>query len=177
MNRDAELAAIETLAPGPDDTVLAIGFGPGVGIGLLAARLSSGRVIGIDPSDAMVKEASRRNARFLHDGKVELHQARVEHIPLEDATCHGAIAVNSAQLWTPFAAGVAELARVLRPGGRLVTLTHDWALERTAAANVGTWLEEARATLEHHAFENIDTWRAQADRGHSVALCARKTES
>ena len=172
MNRGAEVAAVETLAPGPHDTVLAIGFGPGVGVELLAARLVGGRVVGVDPSGVMMREATRRNARFIDHGKVQLHRAGVQAIPVSDASCDGAIAVNSAQLWQPFADGVAEVARVLRPGARLVTLTHDWALEKQAG-RVDAWLESARETLERHGFTEIEHWRAHVERGRSITLCAR----
>lgn len=174
MNRAAEREAIETLRPASGDTVLVIGFGPGVGVELLAERLASGRVIGIDPSASMVREAARRNARFMHDGKVELHRASVERIPLPEASCDGGIAVNSAQLWDPLEVGVQELARVLRPTGRLVALTHTWAIGRTSEGTVEQWLELAANTLDRHGFDGIKHWRAAADRGTSVALTARR---
>ena len=52
-NRAAEAEAVERLGSSVADTVLAIGFGPGVGVALLAARLTSGTVVGVDPSAAM----------------------------------------------------------------------------------------------------------------------------
>ena len=41
MNRDMERTAVAELNPSPNDSVLAIGFGPGVGIELLAEVLPS----------------------------------------------------------------------------------------------------------------------------------------
>jgi ubiquinone/menaquinone biosynthesis C-methylase UbiE len=61
-NREAEAEAIAELDPAPDATVLAIGFGPGVGLKLLAPRVS--RVVGVDPSRVMVSERnSQREQR------------------------------------------------------------------------------------------------------------------
>ena len=60
LNRDMEHAAIGVLGPGDADSVLSIGFGPGVGLTELVARLRNGRAAGIDPSPAMVAHGVRR---------------------------------------------------------------------------------------------------------------------
>ena len=57
LNRDMERAAIGVLGPADSDHVLSIGFGPGVGLTELLARLGDGRAAGIDPSPAMVAQA------------------------------------------------------------------------------------------------------------------------
>src|SRR5688572_235344 len=46
----------------PTDIILEIGFGPGVAIKAIAVQITSGKVIGIDPSPLMVKQASHLNA-------------------------------------------------------------------------------------------------------------------
>jgi hypothetical protein len=45
-------------------------------------------------------------------------------LPAPNGAFHGAIAVNSIQLWEPLDDSIGEVARTLRPGGRLVALTH-----------------------------------------------------
>lgn len=57
-NCDAEAEAIEELDPGPDDHVLTIGFGPGIGVELLAPRVA--KVTGIDLSTLL--DASLRTS-------------------------------------------------------------------------------------------------------------------
>src|SRR4051812_2684160 len=52
----------------PADRVLEIGFGPGVAITELAARATQGQVYGIDHSQVMVEQASRRNAAAIRAG-------------------------------------------------------------------------------------------------------------
>lgn len=166
-NVDAEREAVEELAPEPDHAVLAIGFGPGVGVAQLAARVAE--VGGVDPSWAMVRTARRR----VRGGRVRLERSTAERIPWPDNSFDGAIAVNSIMLWRPLDAAVTEVARVLRPGARLVTLTHDWALARGRDETLDGWLADATATLRAGGFTDVRTWRAKAENGRSVALAAR----
>ncbi len=128
MNRDMERAAVEELAPGPDASVLAVGFGPGVGIAELLPRLPHGVVGGVDPSATMVQQARRRNAGAIEHGQVLLERGTADSIPWPTSTFTGVVAVNSLQLWEPLDASVREVVRVLAPGGRLVTVTHVWAI-------------------------------------------------
>jgi ubiquinone/menaquinone biosynthesis C-methylase UbiE len=173
MNRAAEAEALEMLAPAPDASVLAVGFGPGVGLALLADRLTVGRVVGVDPSGTMLKTATRANRTAIAAGRVELRQARADATGAPDATFDGAVAVNSLQLCAPFAATAGELARVLKPGARLVSLTHDWALARHGGS-AEAWLAEARAALAAAGFVELRDFRGQAEKGRIVALTAQR---
>ena len=97
------------------DDVLEVGFGGG---GLLAHLLAAtdGRVIGADISEAMLRRAARR---FRGVERVELLAASAECLPLPDSSVDRACTVNSLYFWPDPAAAMRELARVLRPGGRL----------------------------------------------------------
>ncbi|HEY1749987.1 MAG TPA: methyltransferase domain-containing protein [Caulobacteraceae bacterium] len=172
-NRAAEAEAIERLAPAADHHVLVIGFGPGVGVRLLAARMTAGEVVGVDPSTTMARTAARANRAAIAVGRVALHVARADAVPAPDATFDSAIAVNALQLCEPFAATCAELARVLKPGARLVGLTHDWALAGRAGS-VGAWNAMAGAALETAGFVEIAAFRGRAERGKIVGLTARR---
>jgi ubiquinone/menaquinone biosynthesis C-methylase UbiE len=103
----------------PGDHALDVGCGPGIAVELATHTVTTGRVIGIDPSEAMLREARRRN-RGTTD--VVLEQAAVETIPLDDASVDVAWALNSLHHWHDRAAGLAEVRRVLRPGGRFVVV-------------------------------------------------------
>lgn len=170
-NRDAEAEAVELLDPKPGDSVVAVGIGPGVGVSLLAERLTAGQVVGVDPSAVMLEEAK---ARCGHLEQVELVRTSADDLPVDDATIDGVIAVNSIQLWEPFEASIAEVARVLRPGGRLVTLTHDWAIERSTTRSVEDWVQWATQVCSDHDLIETASWRARAENGRSVAFIARK---
>ena len=64
---------------GPDDRVLEIGFGPGVDI----ARASgiAKFVAGVDHSDVMVRQATRRNGPAIREGRVELRHGVAAQLP------------------------------------------------------------------------------------------------
>jgi len=109
----------EVLDVQPHDRVLEVGFGPGVGIALMAKRATKGKVAGVDPSEVMLIQATRRNARAIHAGRVELKLGAAEQLPFPDAHFTKAFALHSIYFWPSVERGVAELHRVLQPGGRL----------------------------------------------------------
>ncbi len=153
INRDMELAAIGELNPSPHHQVLAIGFGPGVGIRELDALLPVGNVAGIDPSATMVQLARRRNRLAVEAGRVVLRQAGAEAIPWPDGAFDGVIAVNSIQFWQPLEVAIGEVARILRPSGALVAVTHNWAIEKTAP--LPQWVERLTELLTPCGFSSI----------------------
>lgn len=104
------------LAPGL--TALEVGFGPGVDLGrLLQAVGDAGRVSGVDVSEAMVREARRRNAEAIRSGRLALSQGSVSALPFAAGAFDVALAVNCAQFWPDLLGGFRELRRVVRPGG------------------------------------------------------------
>lgn len=109
--------AIEGLEIGECDRVLEIGFGGGRLLRDIAAR-SSGDIFGIDISAAVVARGRRRLADV--GGRVQLFEASVQALPLPDGEVHKAVSLNSLYFWPDPEAAFGELARVLRPGGRLV---------------------------------------------------------
>jgi hypothetical protein len=64
LKADIEHRAVDRLALRDDEPALAIGFGPRVGLVHLGRRIGGGgRVVGVDPSSAMVQQAARRSRR------------------------------------------------------------------------------------------------------------------
>ncbi len=172
-NREAEVEAVERLAPAADAHVLAIGFGAGVGIELLFQHMARGRVTGVDPSAAMIKAAEKRNRAVLIEGRLVLAPATAAAIPVAAATFDGAIAVNSLQLCDPIAVTAAELARTMRAGARLVSLTHDWAILRHAPS-IEAWTRGVLQALAAQGFVEGRSFLGRAEKGRSVALIARR---
>src|SRR5204862_367510 len=64
--------------------VLEVGFGPGVGIRMVAALARRGRIAGVDPSALMVKRARWRNRKAIHSGRVDLRRGDVRALPWPD---------------------------------------------------------------------------------------------
>ena len=72
--------AVEMLNVQPTDRVLELGCGPGVAIAALATRATRGLVVGVDRSDVMIRQARRRNADAIREGRVELIHSPVERL-------------------------------------------------------------------------------------------------
>jgi ubiquinone/menaquinone biosynthesis C-methylase UbiE len=69
----------------------------------------------------MFHMASVRNAAAIQAGRVDLKLAVAENLPFDDATSDWAISVYSIQIWPNPAAGLHEIKRCLRVGGRVAT--------------------------------------------------------
>ena len=175
LNRDMEDAAVNELDPAPTDRVLAVGFGPGVGVAALVPRLPLGFVGGIDPSSAMIDQARRRNRAAVNEGRVQLVSAGAEAIPWPDDFFDGAVAVNSIQLWQPFDVSLYEVARVLSPGASLVTVTHCWAVEKRSP--VSLWVKTTTDTMQTHGFEEVTQHTASFRSGEGLVLRARRARA
>jgi ubiquinone/menaquinone biosynthesis C-methylase UbiE len=170
-NIDAEREAVAELAPEPDHDVLAVGYGPGIGIEELVPKVGS--VGGVDPSWAMTTLATRRNKAAARAGKVRLERCTVDRLPWPDDSFDGVISVNTIQLWSPLDRSVAELARTMRPGAKLVTLTHEWVIKRAKRTTVAAWFAELCPVFEAAGFTDVRHWQAKAEDGHSIGLAAR----
>jgi arsenite methyltransferase len=166
-NAEQELRAVELAAPEPGDRVLALGHGPGVGLGPLVSAVSpGGRVVGVDPSASMRAMAARRCAGSLAEGGLELRDGGAEHTGCADSSVDAAISVNNVMMWDR-PAGFAELLRVLRPGGRLVIIVHRHVL-RISPGELGEELEAA-------GFQDVEiTTRERRRNSPAIELLTRR---
>jgi len=129
-------AAVELLDPQPKDKVLDIGFGGGLSLMALAAKAPRAKIVGVDYSQEMVDTAARlvRDKRL--DARVSLQWGDVAKLPFRAGTFHKVLTVNSLYYWPDLTASLREVARVMKPGGRLAAafrsaaslgpLTRDW---------------------------------------------------
>ncbi|MBW2688926.1 MAG: class I SAM-dependent methyltransferase [candidate division Zixibacteria bacterium] len=108
---------ISLLDIGPDDRLLEIGFGPGFGIELVSKIASEGFVVGIDHSEVMVRQASKRNAKAIRDGKVVLKLGSVSNLLKFNEPFDKIFTINSIHFWTEPIDCLKELRKLLRPGG------------------------------------------------------------
>ena len=101
----------------PEDHVLELGFGPGADL----ARASSNAafVAGIDHSDVMVKEASRRNSTAIREGRVRVELGSANKLPFSDQQFDKVFSINCAQFWKDSVGTLKEANRVLKPGGSI----------------------------------------------------------
>jgi ubiquinone/menaquinone biosynthesis C-methylase UbiE len=118
-NQKCAAWVIDLLDIQPHDSVLEVGFGPGAGIQLLARSASAGYVAGVDYSEEMVEQATARNVKAIESGRVDLRHGSVERLPFEDNAFDKALAINSMQVWPDAVAGLREMRRVIKTGGRI----------------------------------------------------------
>lgn len=126
-NASAYRLALDMLAPARDEAMVEIGFGTGRMIELLAARMPAGRVAGIDPTETMLDVARNRRGVRGAGERIDLRLGDASHLPWPDAAFDGAAALHSFQFWSDPLAGLGEVRRVLRSGGRFVLIlrAHD----------------------------------------------------
>jgi arsenite methyltransferase len=119
----------------PGETVVDLGCGGGLDVFLAARRVGpTGRAIGIDMTPEML-ELSRRNAEKSGLANVAFHQATIDNLPLADASVDCVISNCVINLAPDKPAVFREIARVLRPGGRLAV--SDIALKRDLPPELG----------------------------------------
>lgn len=120
MNRPIAEQAIDLLDIRPDDKVLEIGFGPGVGIEVLSGVVSTGLIAGVEPSEEMMEQAKSRNAEAIQSRQVNLQRGSIERLPFEDDLFDKALSINSMPFWPDAKEGLDEINRTLKSGGKIV---------------------------------------------------------
>jgi SAM-dependent methyltransferase len=99
--------------------VIDVGCGPGALTAELVARLGAEAVAAVDPSEPFVAAAGERNPG------VDVRRASAEELPFPDDTFDAAIAQLVVHFMSDPVAGLAEMARVTRPGGVVAACVWD----------------------------------------------------
>ena len=164
--------AFASLRPG--ETVVDLGCGGGLDVFLAAQESGAdGRAIGIDMTPEML-ELARRNAAQSGVTNVEFHQATIDQLPLADASVDCVISNCVINLAPDKRAVFREIARVLKPGGRLAV--SDIALKQPLPPEIGASLmayigciagaislEEYRAGLAAAGFAAVEIVESGSD--------------
>jgi arsenite methyltransferase len=112
-------SAVQALELAGSEEVADIGFGGGLGLDLLLEQTGvGGRVHGVEPSPDMVKRARKAHSPQLEAGRLALHEAGMESLPIADSALDGWISLNTVYFIQDLPTAFAELRRVLRPSGK-----------------------------------------------------------
>lgn len=161
------------------ETIVDLGSGGGLDVFLAAKQVgATGRAIGIDMTPEMIALARRNAAKGDADGQpftnVEFHLATIDRLPLEDKTVDCVISNCVINLAPDKQAVFREIARVLKPGGRLAI--SDIALKKDLPDEIGENLlayvgciagaisfDEYKQGLIRAGFESVEIIDKQAD--------------
>jgi SAM-dependent methyltransferase len=117
--RDERAIALEMLAIAPGDSVLDVGCGPGNFTRAFARASGDGLVVGLDASRTMLDQAAREanppNVRYVRGDAAAL--------PFPDATFDAVCCFAALYLIEEPASALAEIVRVLAPGGRVALMS------------------------------------------------------
>ncbi|MBB4268023.1 class I SAM-dependent methyltransferase [Roseospira visakhapatnamensis] len=103
------------------DRILDVGCGGGM---FLEMALSHGcRAAGLDHSADMVAETRARNARAVADGRLEVVQGDAAALPFPDGAFDAVYCLHAFFFFPRPAEAIAEMARVVTPGGRVAIVT------------------------------------------------------
>jgi SAM-dependent methyltransferase len=112
---------LSRLALKPGEHVVDIGAGPGFLAAEMASAVGSdGRVYAVEPSESMRGLARYRGASF------DIRDGSADALPLPDNALDVAVATQVLEYVADVPAALAEIRRVLRPGGRVLVLDTDW---------------------------------------------------
>lgn len=116
--------ALRLADPKARERALDVGCGPGFLTADLAAGVGSeGAVLGVDQSDSMLALAKARCGRFAH---ARIEQADAVALPTRDGEFDLAVSTQVIEYVADVDRALAEIARSLRPGGRVLLLATDW---------------------------------------------------
>jgi ubiquinone/menaquinone biosynthesis C-methylase UbiE len=168
-NRRRNVWAVSLLDVQPGDRVLEIGFGPGLAILELSRMAHDGLVCGIDHSELMLRQASRRNIDGIRRGVVDLRLGSVDELSAFDAPFDKVLAVNAVLFWGDPDARIEALGRLLRPGG-LIALAHQPRGPGASAETSEAMGREMAAALGRAGFTEVRVETLRLDPPVACAL-------
>lgn len=121
---DVNRAVVELVDPRPGETVIDIGAGFGPGVAGVTRRGAS--AVAIEPTPNLRKVLDGRRRLTMRRGHVEIVDGTAENLPLVDDSADAVMSVNTMHHWSDLGAGIAEIARVLAPGGRVILVDEDF---------------------------------------------------
>ena len=119
---------LTALEPREGERILDIGAGPGLLVADMAAVVGpGGHVTGLEISDSMLAVARQRFASSAIADRITLVKGDATALPFPDASFDAATSIQVYEYVADVDQALAELHRVLRPGGRALILDTDWA--------------------------------------------------
>lgn len=126
---------------GEQDRALDIGCGGGAVVHRLL-RATRREVGGVDHSATALVHTRRLCPDAIASGRLRVYETSVEDMPFADGFFDVATAFETVYFWPDLHAGLTEVHRVLRPGGRLVITN-----EAADRASAGSWADRLQMNV------------------------------
>jgi ubiquinone/menaquinone biosynthesis C-methylase UbiE len=104
------------------ESLLEIGFGNGKFFKKIFSKSKNLKVTGIDYSAEMLREARKKNQYMINNGSLYLLKASSSSMPLDSESFDKIFCINVIYFWDDPAEHLAEVYRVLKPGGKFYTV-------------------------------------------------------
>jgi demethylmenaquinone methyltransferase / 2-methoxy-6-polyprenyl-1,4-benzoquinol methylase len=114
-------AMVDQVVRAPGETVLDVASGT-AGVAIQLASRTTARVVGVDLTEQMLRQGSANVARAGLAGQIGLAAGRAEQLPFRDASFDALTFTYLLRYVDDPKATLAELARVVRPGGKVASL-------------------------------------------------------
>jgi ubiquinone/menaquinone biosynthesis C-methylase UbiE len=155
---------LELLRLEPADCVLEVGSGHGSTLARAAEIASRGSHCGVDFSSVMHRHANRRHRGLVREGRIGFHLGGSERLPYPDRAFDKAYAVHTVYFWPAPLEHLAEIRRVLKPGGLFVLAfrpAEDTRFRAVHPAEVYCIRTEAEIAdfVRRAGFDGVDTLR------------------
>lgn len=115
----------ELISAQDNDHIVEIGSGTGKLISMIAGKMDTGWIEGIDFSHEMVSIARKKNRNKIAKGVVKIVEGDFDAIPFEKETYSKACSVNTLYFWPSPVHTLKKIAAILKPGGALYLAFED----------------------------------------------------
>jgi ubiquinone/menaquinone biosynthesis C-methylase UbiE len=153
-NKDRALWTFENLKLKPDDIVLEVGFGPGSTIKKVADNLTTGFIAGIDHSEVMLEQATKRNKKHIERNTAKLECGTVWDLKYSDNYFDTIFGSNVHFFWDNPVNEFKKLVSLLKSNGRLVMVFQPrWTKNEEEVIQVA---ENTKKQFEDSGLKNIE---------------------
>jgi ubiquinone/menaquinone biosynthesis C-methylase UbiE len=153
-NNDRVQWTFEKLQIATSDTLLEIGYGPGVTLKKVADHLTSGFIAGVDHSEIMFEQASRRNKNHIQNDKAKLECGTVWDLKYPKNHFDKIYGSNVHFFWKNPVNEFKELVSFLKTGGRLIMVFQPrWTKSEDEVREVA---EKTKNQYEQIGLQNVE---------------------
>lgn len=154
---DRLLWAVEVLNIEPHNALLEIGCGAGIAVQMICERLTTGKIIAVDQSQAMIAAARKRNSAGLAAEKADFQLAPLSQVDVGEVRFDKIFAVNVNVFWQKPDNELAVIKNLLKPDGRAYFFFQPPVASKVAdiAARLKHNLQQNRLVIVHEQVKDL----------------------